>query len=163
MGSPILQDEGRVALAKALAAQDAYIAWGRGDGAWADQPTPSTRTTLIDEIGRRKVTAARFVTVATAEDSQVVMPGNKHYKFSEAPTNLLHLSTTFDFAEGAGETVRECALFFGTTAKTGVPAGQRYLLPSEVGEPGFMYLLEFRPPWPRTGSTQGFEQFILPF
>ena len=163
MGSPTLQDDGRIALAQSIAAQDGYIAWGRGDGAWMDKPTPSNRSTLIDEIGRRKITAARFVTPATDADFDVELPGQKFYRFSDAPTALLHVSTTFGYAEGAGETVRECALFFGTKPNASVPPGQRYLLPADIQTPGFIYVLEYRPPVPRTGTTKGYEEFVIPF
>ena len=42
-----LQDAGRIALAKSLAAMAVHIAWGRGDGAWTAPPAnPSNRTAL---------------------------------------------------------------------------------------------------------------------
>ena len=58
----VLQQAGRIALAKAVAAQTIHIAWGRGLPAWdaAPEPEPITANALVDEIGRRLVTEVRF-------------------------------------------------------------------------------------------------------
>lgn len=159
----VLQDAGRIALAQALAAMPVYIAWGRGDGAWTVPPaTPSNRTALLDEIGRRKVVDVAYALPASAADYDVELPGNIYYKRSVEPTPYLLLATTFGFEEAVGETVRECAVFFGTTTAVGVPAGQRYLEPADIATPGAMYSLEYRAPTPRSGTTKATEEIVIP-
>ncbi|MGX5664182.1 hypothetical protein [Diaphorobacter nitroreducens] len=159
----VLQDAGRIALAKALAAMPAHIAWGRGDGAWNAPPaTPSNRTALLDEICRRQVVDVGYAVPATAADYDVEMPGPVYYKRSVDPTPYLLLTTTFGFEDAQGETVRECSVFFGTVAAGGVPAGQRLLLPADVATPGAMYALEYRGPVTRSGTTKATEEIVIP-
>lgn len=158
----ILQDAGRIALARALAAQTAFIAWGRGDGAWTAAPaTPSNRTALLDEIGRRQAVVG-YVTPATSEDYDVELPGAVFYKVSTEPTPYLHVRATFGFGDAVGETVRESGVFFGTVPGAGVPPGQRYLLPADVATPGDLYSLELRPPSARSGTTKSVEEVVIP-
>ena len=46
----VLQNQGRTALAQAIASQALYLAWGRGQPAWDDnpEPEPTTATALVD-------------------------------------------------------------------------------------------------------------------
>lgn len=158
-----LQDAGRIALAKSLAAMPVHIAWGRGDGAWPAPPaTPADRTTLLDEIGRRTVVDVGYAVPGTAQDHDIEMPGQVYYKTSPVPTPFLLLRTTFGFGDAQGETVRECGVFFGTVAKAGVPPGQRYLTPAEVENPGTVYCLEYRSPVLRSGTTKATEEIVIP-
>ena len=162
----VLQDAGRIALAKSLAALPAYFAWGRGDSAWVVPPAvPSNRTALLDEVGRRLVTTTRYVLPATAQDVDTVVIGKgadkKYYKFSAEPTPWLYLRTEFDTDDAEGEDIRECALFFGTVAKAGVPAGQRYLTPDQLQDAGFIYHLTYRSKATREGQKAN-EEAVIP-
>ena len=58
-----LQDDGRIALAMAMAAQHVHLAWGRGLPAWdaVAEPEPSNATALVDEVGRRLATFVGYV------------------------------------------------------------------------------------------------------
>ncbi len=159
----VLQNDGRIVLAKALAAMPAHIAWGRGDGVWTNPPaTPANRSALVDEICRRQVVGIAYAAPATQADYDVEIKGPIYYKRSAEPTPYLLLTVTFGFDDAAGETVRECAVFFGTVAAPGVPAGKRLLLPAEIDDPGAMYSLDWRAPVARGGTTKATEEIVIP-
>ncbi|MEJ5128918.1 hypothetical protein WH367_22965 [Comamonas sp. MYb21] len=158
----VLQDAGRIALAKSLAAMTAHFAWGRGDGAWPVPPAvPSNRTTLLAEVGRRLATIVRYVVPATEVDFDVEMDDKQFYKFSADPTPYLYLRAEFSTDDALNEEIRECGLFFGTVAKAGVPAGQRYLKPEQVQDAGFIYHLTYRSKATREGQ-KAYEEAVLP-
>ena len=159
----VLQQNGRKLLAKALMAMPAHVAWGRGDGLWNDPPaTPSDRTALLDEIGRRLATEVAYVVPATALDSEIELPGAQHYKRSAEPSAYLYVRAAFGFEEAQGESVRECAVFFGTVAAAGVPAGQRYLTPDQLANTGDIWSLEYRARMVRSGTVKGHEEIVIP-
>ncbi len=162
----VLQDPGRIALAKMLAATPAYFAWGRGDGAWQVPPAVPTAGQMLDEIGRSLVTAKEYVVPATEADYDYMAPegagdGVLYYKKSAAPSPWLYVQANFSFFDADGETVRECALFFGTTVTPDTPAGHRYISVAQVATPGDMYALQYRKPAPRE-RKQETEYLILP-
>ncbi len=159
----VLQNIGRIALAKAVAAQTIHIAWGRGLPGWDDipQPEPTTALGLVDEICRRLVTEVLYVKPDDAGD--IELPSGARYSVSAEPTTYLLLRCTFGFTDAQGETVREMGVFFGTVAKPGVPEGQRLLLPGDIAQAGEIYTLEHRVANVRTGSTRTLEEIILPF
>ena len=162
----VLQDTGRTALAKALAAMPAYFAWGRGNGAWQEPPAVPTTGAMQNEIGRCLVTVKEFVTPATADDYTYTVPGADvglllYYKKSAVPTPWLYVQANFGFFDADGETVRECALYFGTTVKPDTPPGHRYINAAQVETPGDMYCLEYRKPDPRE-RKQVAEFIVLP-
>lgn len=162
MTAAVLQDAGRIALAKALAAMPAHFAWGRGDGAWQAPPAvPSNRTTLLAEVGRRLATIVRYVVPATEADFDVEMDAKQFYKLSADPTPYLYLRAEFSTDDALNEEIRECGLFFGTVAKAGVPAGQRYLKPEQVQDAGFIYHLTYRSKATREGQ-KAYEEAVLP-
>ncbi|MFN3437782.1 MAG: hypothetical protein ACK41V_08830 [Acidovorax sp.] len=159
----VLQDRGRIALASAIAAQPLYLAWGRGLPAWdaATPPEPTTATTLVDEIGRRLITAVQYV-VPHAE-GEIELPDETRFTASAQPSKWVHARWTFDYADAAGETIRELGVFIGGTLQAGLPAGQRYFTAAQVLEPGELYTLERQQAAIRNGSTRQVQEFVLPF
>lgn len=159
----VLQDKGRTALARAIAAQSIYLAWGRGMPAWdaAPQPEPSTASALVDEIGRRVVTAVQYV--QPDADGAIELPDGSRYAPAAQPTKWLHVQWTFDFADAAGEKVRELGIFVGGTVVAGLPAGQRYFTAAQVVEPGYLYCLERVQPFKRGTGVRPVQQYVLPF
>ena len=81
----VLQDQGRTALARAIAAQSLYLAWGRGLPAWDAVPEaePTTAAALVDEIGRRQVTAVQYVEPDVA--GEIELPDASRYTTSATP------------------------------------------------------------------------------
>lgn len=159
----VLQESGRVFLARALAAQPLYLAWGRGLPAWDAEtpPEPTTATTLVDETGRRLITAVQYV-VPHAE-GEIELPDGSRYTASAQPSKWVHARWTFDYADAAGETVRELGVFIGGTLVAGLPPGQRYFTAAQVLEPGELYTLERFEAFTRSASTRQVQEFVLPF
>lgn len=159
----VLQDRGRIVLASAIAAQPLYLAWGRGLPAWdaAPEAEPTTAAALVDEIGRRLVTAVQYV-VPHAE-GEIELPDGSRYTASAQPSKWLHARWTFDYQDAAGETMRELGVFIGATLVEGLPAGQRYFTAAQVLEPGELYTLERFEATTRSASTRQVQEFVLPF
>ncbi|RYF02240.1 MAG: hypothetical protein EOO32_00650 [Comamonadaceae bacterium] len=159
----VLQDKGREALARAIAAQTIHLAWGRGLPAWDGAPDaePTTATGLVDEIGRRLVTAVQFVQPDAA--GAIELPDGSRYATSAQPTKWLHVQWTFDFADAAGEQVRELGIFVGGTVVAGLPPGQRYFPAAQVATPGDLYCLERIPVFTRNPGVRQVQEYVLPF
>lgn len=159
----VLQDRGRTALARAVAAQSLYLAWGRGLPAWdaAPEAEPTDAAVLVDEIGRRLVTAVGYVVPDPVGD--IELPDGSRYAASATPSKWLHVRWTFDFADAAGEPVRELGVFIGGSVVPGLPAGQRYFTPAQVAEPGDLYALERIPVFTRNGGVRQVQEYVLPF
>ena len=158
----VLQNEGRKALARAIAAQSIHLAWGRGLPAWdaAPVPEPIDATALVDEIGRRVVTSVAYVVPDAAGEIELV---TGRYKVSATPTKWLHLRWTFDFADAEGQTIRELGIFLGTVPLPARPAGQRYFAPGDLQTPGDLYCLERLPKFTRNGAVRQVFEYVLPF
>lgn len=159
----VLQDQGRIALARAIAAQPLYLAWGRGLPAWdaAPEAEPTTASALVDEIGRRLVTAVQYVLPDVA--GEIELPDKTRYTASASPTKWLHVRWTFDFGDAAGEPVRELGIFIGGTVVAGLPPGQRYFTPAQVDQPGDIYNMERIPKFTRNPGVRQVQEFVLPF
>jgi len=159
----VLQEAGRIALARAVAAQPIHLAWGRGLPAWdaVPQPEPNNATTLVDEIGRRTVTQVGYA--VPDADGEIELPSGDRYTASAVPTRWLYIRFTFNYADAEGQTIRELGVFLGTQAAPGVPAGQRYLTPGEVAVSGELYALERLPKFTRSGDVRQVFDYVLPF
>lgn len=159
----VLQDKGRTALARAIAAQSIFLAWGRGLPAWDAEPAaePTTAAALADEIGRRQVTAVQYVQPDAA--GEIELPDGTRYTVSATPTKWLHVRWTFDFADAAGEDVRELGIFVGGTVVDGLPPGQRYFTAAQVATPGDLYCLEHLPKFTRNAGVRQVQEYVLPF
>lgn len=159
----VLQDRGRALLARLVAAQAVYLAWGRGLPAWdgAPAPEPTAATALVDEVGRRRLTASQFVLPDVA--GEIELPDGSRYTASAEPTKWLLLRWTFDYADAAGETIRELGVFIGGTVIEGLPVGQRFFTPEQVATPGDLYTLERFAAWTRNANTRQVQEVVLPF
>lgn len=159
----VLQQRGREFLASALAAQPLYLAWGRGLPAWDAEtpPEPTTATALVDEIGRRLITAVQYV--VPHDEGEIELPDGSRYTASAQISKWVHARWTFDYADAAGETVRELGVFIGGTLVEGLPPGQRYFTAAQVVEPGDLYTLERFDAFTRSASTRQVQEFVLPF
>lgn len=155
----ILTESGRIALAEAVSAQTMHMAWGLGDGEWTTPPDESgVATTLINEVGRRAVTSVQFV--SPDEAGEIVMPGG-NYMASIIPTNYLHITALFDFADAGSLVIREAGLFIGTQTDAGLPPGQKYFVPAEVTDPGRLLHLENLAPLYRSVAIQENFQLVI--
>ena len=159
-----LQEEGRIAVAEAVAAMTIHIAYGSGDPAWdGDEPPPagSMNHALTAEIGRRLVTEKLFVTPEA--DGAIRTPDGTRYAISPTPTRLLLVRTTFEYGEAALLPIREMGVFVGTQVTAGVPPGQYFITPDQIANPGRFYTIERRKVTERPLNKSDMESVILPF
>lgn len=160
-----LQDAGRTAIATAFAARPLFIAIGRGLPAWdaTPQEAPTNATALVDEIGRCRVLDISYVVPDAA--GAIVMPEGARYSASPggAPTAWVLLRVTLDYADAAGEQVREMGLYIDGTVDGALPPGQTYFTAAQVTAPGTLYGMERRAVETRSGEKQTIEQIVVPF
>lgn len=158
----ILTLSGRTAIATAIKARTAHMAWGSGLASWGSTPpSPDTSATaLVAEVARRKASQVEYV-VPDASGAIVVPSGS--YSISTTPTLALYFKFFFDFSEGVGSTIREQAIFIDTVAAAGVPAGQFYLLPAQVQSPGTLLVIQRSAPIVRDITTRQLFEFVVTF
>ncbi len=158
----ILTTSGRIAIATAIKARTAHLAWGSGDAAWGNTPpAPAANSTaLLAEIARRKATQVEYC--APAVNGAISVPEGK-FDISATPTNNLYFKFHFEFEEAVGSTIRETAIFLDSVLAAGVPAGQFYLLPAQVAQPGTLLVIERRAPIIREITTRQLFEFVVTF
>ena len=114
----IITISGRAGMAKSIKNSPLYIAWGQGQhDVEANEKTPEdpTQTALFREVGRRVVDNVQFV--VGNDEGELVTPTGR-WTVSATPTNNLYISTTFDFEDASGYTIREYGLFVNTETKS---------------------------------------------
>ncbi len=158
----ILADSGRIAVATAVMAQPIHLAWGNGDVAWDAVQVPESPSTssLLAEVGRRKVTQALYCTPDPAGEL-VVTDGR--FTVSQTPTKYLYLRFAFDAADASDQTIRELAVYIGTVAKSSVPSGQDYLLPADIDDAGDLLVLEYIQKLVRSPQVRQQFEFVVQF
>lgn len=161
----VWQDRSRIRFAKKAAAEPIYLAWGRGNPAW-DTTTPeeegTKRSALIDEIGRAIATSVQYV--LPDETGPIKMPNGDRYRISADPTQWLYVRWDFDYADAAGERVREAAVFLGGSVVPGLPPGQTYFTKAQVADPGDIALVEhLKTPIERTDTALEGQDYVIPF
>lgn len=158
----ILTLSGRTAIATAIKARTAHMAWGSGSTGWGSSPpAPSTSdTALVAEVGRRKANQVEYV-VPDAAGTITVPQGN--YTITSTPTVNLYFRFFFDFTDGVGSTIRETAIFLDTVAAAGVPSGQFYLSPAQVSNPGTLLVIDRNAPIVRDSITRQLFEFVVTF
>jgi hypothetical protein len=158
----ILTDSGRAAVATSIKAQPIHLAWGSGSVDWdVSEPPETTGTTaLLAEVGRRKVTQAMFCAPDPAGE---IVVSEGRFTISEAPTKFLYLRFAFDFLDAQDATIRELGVFIGTQAKSSTPAGQDYLLPDDIQDPGQLLVIEYIQKLQRSPQIRQQFEFVVQF
>ncbi len=158
----ILTNSGRAAVAASIMSQEIHLAWGSGDAAWDTTPVPeqADSTALVNEIGRRRITRALFC--LPHPQGELIVPTGR-FTQSDAPTKYLYVRFSFDFADAPASTIREVAVFSGTTVKDSVPADQDYIVPSDIENPGLMLALEHIGALERSASVRQQFEFVIQF
>jgi hypothetical protein len=162
MPAAVLTTSGRIAIATAIKARTAHLAWGSGDPTWTSTPPdpPANTSALLAEVGRRKAVQVEFCTPDAA--GAVVVPEGT-FTITTTPTNNLYYRFHWDFADGAGSTIREMAIYIDTVAAAGVPIGQFYLLPAQVAQPGILLTAERRAPLVREAYSRPMLEYVVTF
>lgn len=137
----ILTSSGRSAAAAAIKERSIHMAWGGGSPLWDVKPESESAdaVALTDEVGRRRVTSAQFC--LPDPQGELVVPTGR-FTVSAVPTKYLYLRFSFDFADAPASTIREVAVFSGTTPTVETPVGQDYIIPSEILDPGLLLVIE---------------------
>lgn len=158
----ILTDSGRAAVATSIKAQPIHLAWGSGSVDWdVSQPPESiTTSTLLAEVGRRKVTQAMF---CSPDPLGEIVVSEGRFTISEVPTKFLYLRFAFNFLDAQDSTIRELGVFVGTVAKSTTPAGQDYLLPDDIDVPGQLLVLEYIQKLQRSPQIRQQFEFVIQF
>jgi len=153
---------GRTAIASGLKTRTAHLAWGTGDPAWGQAPPdpPVNTTALLAEVGRRQATLVEY---CTPDPNGVISVTEGRFAITTTPTPHLYFKFHFEFEDAVGQTIREAAIFLDTVRATGIPAGQFYLTPSQVGNPGTLLLVERRAPIVREITTRQLFEFVVTF
>ena len=164
MPAPIFTNvASRIAIATAVKARTAHLAWGTGDPAWGNVEPPApppNATALLAEVGRRRSTAVEF---CTPDPNGAISVDEGRFAVTSTPTRNLWYRFHFDFEDGVGTTIRETAIFVDTVAAAGVPAGQFYLLPGQLASPGTLLIIERRFPIVRAITTREDMEFVVTF
>lgn len=158
----VLTTSGRIAIATAIKARTAHLAWGTGDAGWGSTPPapPANATALVAEIARRKATLVDYC--APDAEGDINVPEGR-FSVSATPTNNLYFKFFFDFEEAVGSTIREQAIFLDTVAAAGVPGGQFYLLPADVATAGTLLVAQRTAPIVREITTRQLFEFVVTF
>ena len=159
----ILTNPGRAAIAVAVKAQEIHMAWGRGQTSWDGGNTPAESidaAALTAEFGRRRASQVLFCTPDA--NGPLFVPSGR-FSPSDTPTKYLYMRFSFDFNDSPSEAIREIGIFMGTVAKPTVPAGQDYLLPSEVQDPGNILSIEHLQRIDRNAQTRQQFEFVIQF
>lgn len=158
----VLTTSGRTAIATAIKARTAHLAWGSGDPAWGNTPPdpPANSSALVAEIARRRANQVEFCAPTT--NGAISVPEGR-FDISATPTNNLYFRFHFEFGDAVGSTIRETAIFLDTVAAAGVPAGQFYLTPAQVAQPGTLLVIERRAPIIRQITTRQLFEFVVTF
>lgn len=149
-----------IALAQALKAAGVWVAWGNGSAGWDAVPVaePVGATALVAELGRRRASVIDFV-VPDAAGAIIIPQGT--FSISSTPTNQLYVRCNFNATEEVGQSIREGAVFIGTTLVGGLPVGQDYFVPANIATPGTMLILERFAKIIRTSSFSVSLEFVL--
>lgn len=159
----ILTESGRTGIATSMKEQETYLAWGTGEESWGTTPPEDgliSSTSLVREIGRRICEDIEF---CYADDNGEIITQAGRFSPSETPTNNLHYTIQFDFADGVDEYIREFGLFIKTELKDDVPIGQKYVLPTQLKSHGQLVVIERCAPIYRQAMTRELLNFVVTF
>lgn len=116
-------------------------------------------TTLLNEVGRRKVTMKSFV-VEDPLTGDIVANGTR-WRRVETPTRHIYLMFSFDATDAVDTSIYQVGIYIGTQVDPTTPPGLYYYLPSQITENGSMYMVENLEPFPRNiGKREIFEYVI---
>lgn len=117
-------------------------------------------TEILDEVGRRKPTQSEYVEEDEAGD---IVCNGKKWSIVAYRTPYVYLNFKFDADDAPTGTIYQAAIFVGTTAKAEVPAGQYYLLPSEIEDAGDLYMIENIVPISRSNGKREVFEYVITF
>ena len=158
----ILTNSGRIAIAQSVVSRPLHCAWGSGSASWDTTPVQETisETALVAEVGRRLVSQVKYVTPDAA--GTIIVPTGT---FSESvnPTKHVYMKFLFDYADAPTTTIREAAVFVGTTTNPALPAGQMYFNPAVIVSAGTLLVIQRFTKVIRSNSVRQQFEFVVTF
>lgn len=154
-----LLDQGRAAIAQALAQNTPCLAVGRGDSAWTTPPDVALNATgLQTPIAMVRARFVQFVQPDAA--GAITMADGTRWTVSIAATPYLHIGWKLEFSDGPEETLRELAVHLNPQFGAGVPPGRFYVAWSDVVAPGAILAAEHLAPLERAGNEDMIERIF---
>lgn len=156
----ILTNSGRIAMAESVKARPIHLAWGSGDAAWDVTPVPEgvDNVALVAEVGRRIATSVRYCVPDVA--GEIVVPTGRFRETVEKQRHL-YMKFNFDFTDAETATIRELAVFVGTTTDPDLPSGQMYFEPADIVDPGVLLVIERITKFTRSPSVRQAFEFVV--
>lgn len=170
-----LTKSGRASIARKIAADPVYIAWGEGEAAWddlADAELPSLvdRTALYNPVGLRRASIVGFCEPSDTGD--IVVPigttptggvEEARYQQKTEPAPYLYIRAMFDFADASSATIREVGIMLDCEPQSDLPPGQMYFAPEQMAEAGDLLAIQIlRPKILRSPAVRQIIEFVLP-
>ncbi|EOH1034910.1 hypothetical protein ACLMYS_003884 [Salmonella enterica] len=162
----ILVQDGRIAVATAILKQPIHLAWGSGNPAWDSKANPddpsTTQTGLIKEIARRKANQVQYCERVSSNGS--IFVNKDQFNLTTTPTNFLYIRVAFEYADAAGEAIRELGVFVGTQFLN-TPASPDYFLPGDIdpANPGQLLVVENIQKLQRSQDIRQQFEFVIQF
>lgn len=119
----------------------------------------ATSSQLANEVGRRLATQVEFCTPNNTSGTIVVPTGR--FDVSATPTNNLYMRFVYDFADGAGEIIREQAVYIDTVVDSQLPVGQMYFDATDITSAGTLLVIQHSPAITRLNSTRETFEFVI--
>jgi len=111
------------------------------------------------------------VHISTVVEAQVkpTVDGNTGFGFAmvqrgtDFPTRNVYMQFKFDALDAMDKDVYQIGLFINTVRTAATPAAQHYLAPSEIEDPGLLYMIENIEPFPRTPGKREIFEYVVVF
>jgi len=109
------------------------------------------------------MTAAAMAEQQDAEDVDMLVTIDVPTQGTDYPTRNLYIEFKFQADEASDKDIYQIALYLNTTRTVITPSYQEYLIPSEILDPGQMYMTENIEPFPRSPGKREIFEFVIVF
>lgn len=118
------------------------------------------RHALELEKGRRLVT---LQTYAVEDPHGSIIANGTKWSSTATPTRNMYLQFRFDADDAPTDIIYQLAIVMGTTPAAGVAPDKEYLLPSEIGNAGILFMAENVVPFARNPATREMFEYVITF
>lgn len=127
-------------------------------------PTPNNETDLLNEKIRRLPFEVSYVQ-RDDELGEITLQDRVGEKWKRmiTPTDKIYIRFVFEQGDIPTEVIREMGLYLYGTKKDTVLAEQKYLLPNEIEDKGYLIINRRQEPKQRAADTQDYIDFLLEF
>ncbi len=122
--------------------------------------TEENITSLLKELGRRIPLLKQYV---TPDENGDIVANGATWSVSETPTRHLYLMFKFEATEAVDKVIYQIGLFTNPVLSSSVLPGQQYFIPSDLVDPGSIYLVDNVEPFSRPAGKREIFEFVLTF